>query len=119
MRLYEEEITPRSVLAEALKTQEGYLEALSKGGRKLEPAAGCERRFDKAQKKCQILRELIRALESETVRSSIAQWQREEMTGEKQTGLFAPGFATESAVYFREEANEYPEENMPDYQEGQ
>jgi len=114
---YEEEITPRSVLAEALKTHEGYLEVLSKAGRKLEPAQGCERRFDRERRKCQILRELIRAMESDVVRSSIAQWQREEMTGEKQTGLFSPEFEAEQPVVFREAEDGYPDENVPDHPE--
>ena len=111
---YEEEITRRSVLAEALIQHEIALARASKGGRKLEPMRGYTKEFNREQRKCEILREMIRALESEQVRQAMADWQKEEMTGNRQTGLFAP----EMAVVFREAEDGHTEDDVPDYPEG-
>lgn len=112
---YQEEITNRSVLAEALLEHEAQMYAYSKGRRGLEPAIGKKHQFETEQKKCDILRKMIRALESEPVRVAIARWQQEEMGGEKQRELFSP----EMAVVFRQgDKDGYTDENRAGDPEG-
>ena len=78
------EVTRRSVLLEALKDHEYWLEESSKGRKGLEPEKGLEEQFEEQQKKCELLREMIRALESEPVRKALANWQQELMADEEQ-----------------------------------
>lgn len=95
------EITRRSVLEEALRYRETVAMMASLNGAGLRARKGMEDTFDRYQKECRILRELIQALEYEPVRAAIAEfldepaeelreWQRDAMEGKRQTGLFAP-----------------------------
>lgn len=77
------EITRRSVLLECLQEMEAKLSRASKNGRALEPLRGYEEEFDVLQRKCEVIRELIHAYESEPVRRSIANWQQEIMDGKR------------------------------------
>lgn len=56
---------------------------VSKNGMKLEPLRGFEDEFDAQMKRCRILREIIQALESEPVRRSMAEWQKEIVAGKQ------------------------------------
>lgn len=55
----------------------------SKNKMGFEALEGLEDEFDERQKKCQILRDLIQAYESEPVRKALAEWQIRLMKGEK------------------------------------
>ena len=78
-----EEITRRSVLLEALEEQEARLARCSVNGLKLIPLQGLQDEFRAQLEKCRILREMIQALESEPVRRSMADWQKEIMAGKQ------------------------------------
>ena len=75
------EITRRSVLLEALEDQEAKLSRCSVEGKKLIPMPGLQGMFREQLEKCRLLREMVQALENESVRRSIADWQRDEMDG--------------------------------------
>ena len=75
------EITRRSVLLDALAREEAGMAACSRDGKKLEPMTGLEETFKEQAEKCRLLREMIQALESEPVRQSIANWQKDIMAG--------------------------------------
>ena len=77
------EVTRRSVLLEALENQEAQLSRCSVNGSKLIPLPGMKDLFREQFEKCRILREMVQALESETVRDAIAGWQREIMDGKQ------------------------------------
>jgi hypothetical protein len=77
------EVTRRSVLLEALRMNEDWLRMFSKGQQGLEPKKGSEKQFEEQQQKCDVLREMIRALESEPVRKAMADWQAELMADEE------------------------------------
>ena len=77
------EITRRSTLLDCLAYQERFLMMASKGRTGLIPIEGLEEEFDERRKKCEILREMIQALESEPVRAALAEWQIRLMKGEK------------------------------------
>ena len=92
------EITRRSVLSAALQEKEMELKTFSVGFRGLEARRGCQEQFERYQKECRILRELIQALDNEKVRAAIAEfleepekdikeWQKDVMDGKK-TELF-------------------------------
>lgn len=57
--------------------------ACSEGGKKLIPMPGLTEQFEQQRKKCELLREMIHALESEPVRRVMADWQKEVMEGKK------------------------------------
>ncbi len=107
----EPEITRRSVLEEALEDQTVWLRSYSKMGRSLEPLPGYEKEFDRQRRKCELLREMIRSLENEGVRKAMADWQLEEMKGEKQVGLFDG----ERPLMFREGTNGHTDTDLPDH----
>lgn len=75
------EITRRSVLLAALEREEAEMAACSVDGKRLVPMRGLTEMFEEQKEKCRLLREMIQALESEPVRRSIANWQREVMQG--------------------------------------
>lgn len=77
------EITRRSVLEEALEMQETMLSRSSVNGLKLIPLQGMQEVFREQLEKCRILREMIQALQSEPVRRSMADWQKEMMEGKR------------------------------------
>ena len=75
------EVTRRSVLLEALEEQEARLAKCSVNGMKLIPLPGMQEVFREQFEKCRILRDMIQAMESEPVRTSIANWQKDVMEG--------------------------------------
>lgn len=86
------EINARSVLAEALEEHRKLLAIASEKYTGLIAKKGMEKQFEEEKAKCEVLMGLMIGLQSEGVRSELAKWQKETMDGEKQTGLFAPGF---------------------------
>ena len=97
----ESEVTRREVLSEALKYREDVVKLNSVNGMGLRARPGLEDIFDRFQAECQVLRELMQALEDEEVRAAIAKftereekperlkrWQIKVLRGEKQAGLF-------------------------------
>ena len=79
----EEEITRRSVLLECLRTEELKWKNVSIGCRMLEPIKGLEKDFERQRRKCELLRDMIRACETEPVRRALAEWQIELMAGKE------------------------------------
>lgn len=75
------EITRRSVLLDALEREEAIMASCSVNGLKLVPIRGYEETFQGQREKCRLLREMIQALESESVRREIAKWQQDIMAG--------------------------------------
>ena len=71
--------TIRSVLVEDLDLHERKVKRWSKTFRMLEPLPGFQDQWQEEKDKCEILRELIRAHESEPVRRAMADWQKEVM----------------------------------------
>lgn len=87
------------------------MKQFSVGGRGLEARKGCAEEFERYQKECRILRELIQALDNDKVRAAIAEyleeepdpgplkvWQIKVLHGEKQTGLFEDGYTVENGA---------------------
>lgn len=72
---YREEPTRRGLLKEYLEVEEGLLRAYSKNPSKLEPKEGKDRHWEWHKKRCELLRDMIQALESEPVREALADWQ--------------------------------------------
>lgn len=70
------EITRKSVLTDALQREERTLADYSINQTKLIPRPKFEQAFRDQQEKCRILREMIHALDSETVRRAMADWQK-------------------------------------------
>ena len=68
-------VTKRNVLLECLGWMERIKTAYSKDLKGREPDEKYGNMFQEYEEKCQILRELIRALESEPVRDAISNWQ--------------------------------------------
>ena len=73
------EITRRSVLLECLSIMRQELVMCSKQYNGLEPAKGMEEAWEQGRVKVRILEELIQAYDSEAVRRSLADWQKELM----------------------------------------
>ena len=73
------EITRKSVLLECLSIMREELRICSKGYNCLEPAKGMEEAWEQGRRKVQILQHMIQAYESEPVRRSIAEWQKDVM----------------------------------------
>lgn len=78
-----QEITRRSVLLECLDIMRQNLRICSKEYNMRIAKEGMEEQFDAFEKKCEILRDLIRAYESEPVRAALADWQIRLMKGEE------------------------------------
>ena len=75
------EITKKSVLIECLEYEREIWKMASKKYDTLEPMKGMETQWEEQRQKCEILQELIQALDSEPVRRELAQWQRDVMDG--------------------------------------
>ncbi len=73
------EITKKSVLLECLEYERGLKRLCSVDHEGRLPAKGEEDLFYEQQKKCRIIQELIQALDSEPVRRTLADWQKELM----------------------------------------
>ena len=70
------------------------------------PMKGMENEFHEKRQMCEILQEMLQALNNEQVRMALADWQKELMTKGIQTEL-------------RFDEERYPEENLPDHKEEQ
>ena len=70
------EVTKRNTLLECLDMMEKCKKAFSKNEEGREPEERYGSLFREYEEKCKILRELIRALESEPVRNVLADWQK-------------------------------------------
>ncbi|MBO7421795.1 MAG: hypothetical protein J6T99_00205 [Oscillospiraceae bacterium] len=77
--IHEQEPTRRGMLREFLEIETGMLRVFSKGASMLEPKEGMEAKWERARKRCKLLREMIQALESEPVRAAMASWQQQRM----------------------------------------
>ena len=73
----EKDITRRAVLLECLEIQREMWKICSKRYDTLEPKKGMENIWNEQREKCRILKELIRANESEPVRAALANWQQQ------------------------------------------
>lgn len=93
------EITTRNVLLEYLTRERQKLKMVSKGGNMLEPAFGLAAEWKTQRKRCEILQKLVRALESEPVRRSIAEWQKEMLQAPEQARAEAMRFTEETKAY--------------------
>ena len=78
-----QEITKKSVLLECLDIMRQNMKICSKNFDMRLPKEGLEEQFYTFEKKCDVLRELIHAYDSEPVRAAIAEWQIRLMKGEK------------------------------------
>ena len=73
------EVTKRSVLMECLEYERGLWKLTSKNYDTLVPMAGMEEEWNAQREKCEILADMIRALECERVRQVLGDWQKETM----------------------------------------
>lgn len=71
------EITKKSVLLECLEYERGLTRLCSVDHEGRIPLHGSEDLFYDQQKKCKIIEELIQALDSEPVRRTLADWQKD------------------------------------------
>jgi len=69
------EITRKGILLEYLQREKMGLASCSRNARGLEPIRGFEEEFDRSEKRCRIVRELIQALESNEVEDAMMRWQ--------------------------------------------
>ena len=81
------EINKISVLKECLSIMREELAICSKNYNGLEPKEGMEEAWRQGRKKVEILQEMIQALGNETVRSALADWQKDLMEKGIQTEL--------------------------------
>lgn len=82
--IQEQEPTRRGILREYLEIEEGMLRAYSKHMSKLEPKEGMEEKWERARKRCQIIREMIQALENDKVQEAMANWQTRIMEEDRE-----------------------------------
>lgn len=82
--IQEQEPTRRGILREYLEIEEGMLRAYSKHMSKLEPKEGMEAKWERARKRCQIIREMIQALENDKVQEAMANWQTRIMEEDRE-----------------------------------
>lgn len=85
------EITPRNVLLECLEYERGIWKRISKRYG-LVPAEGLDEEWETQRRKCEILQNLIQALESEPVRAALAGWQKELMQNPEKARAEAMNF---------------------------
>ena len=93
-----------SVLKECLEYERDLWKLCSKNYDRLEPMKGLEEQFAEQKAKCEILSDMIQALQNENVRRAMADWQKD---------LMEHGIQTE--LKFDEER--YPKEYLPDHPE--
>ena len=91
------EITPRNVLLECLEYERGIWKRIGKKYGLL-PTEGLDAEWEAQRRKCEILQDLIQALESEPVRRSIANWQKELMQEPEKARAEAMRFAEETST---------------------
>ena len=72
-------VTKRETLLECLDLMKRFRNCFSQKGIGLAPIDRYTALFTEYDEKCQILREMIQALESEPVRQAMADWQKEVM----------------------------------------
>lgn len=82
--IQEQEPTRRGILREYLEIEEGMLRAYSRNMSKLEPKEGMEAKWERARKRCQIIREMIQALENDKVQEAMANWQTRIMEEDRE-----------------------------------
>ena len=70
------EITKRNTLLECLEMMKKIRNSFSKGRLGITPIDRYATLYEEYDRKCEILREMIQALESETVRRAMADWQK-------------------------------------------
>ena len=73
------EVSRKSVLMECLEYERDLWKLTSEGYDMRVPMKGMEDLFAEQRKKCEILQEMLHALESEPVRHVLANWQQEVM----------------------------------------
>lgn len=73
------EINRKSVLMECLEIMRQELAMCSKHYNGLEPAQGMEEAWQQGRKKVEILADMIHAMENESVRKALAEWQIDVM----------------------------------------
>ena len=71
------EITKRETLLECLDIMKKFRNNFSQRGYGMAPIERYTALFDEYDKKCEILREMIQALESEPVRKALSDWQKQ------------------------------------------
>ena len=80
-----ERVTRKRTLLECLRIIDAQKKNMSRDLNGLEPMPGCEAAWEMERRKEEILRELIRALESPEVERAVATWQK-EITAEDAEG---------------------------------
>lgn len=76
-------MTRREVLIECLELEREMWRISSKKYDTLEPVRSMEAAWEDYREKCRIIQEMIQALESETVRNALANWQMDIMAGKE------------------------------------
>ena len=100
------EITKRQTLLECLDLMTKFRNSFSHKGMGISAIERYQALYEEYDRKCEILREMIRALESEPVRRALADWQRMELP---------PAVLT----FDGEGKDGYPERDEPDHTEEQ
>ena len=70
------EVTKRETLLECLDLMQKFRRCFSEKGSGLTPIPRYKALFDEYDAKCEILRDMLQALESEPVRAAMANWQQ-------------------------------------------
>ena len=73
------DVTRRSVLTECLEYERDLWKLTSEGYDMRIPMKGMEDLFAEQRKKCELLQDMLHALESEQVRCALADWQKDVM----------------------------------------
>lgn len=73
------EINKKSVLIECLEYERGLWKLCSEGYDTLTPMKGMEDKWQEQRQKCEILADMIRAIQCEIVEQALAEWQKETM----------------------------------------
>ena len=111
------EVTRRETLLECLDLMTKIRNGFSQKGYGIVPIERYIELYDEYDQKCEVIRELIRCVESESVKRALADWQKELMQAEKlemKLNLDVPkvqeGWETVELVYDPSIAEEYREE---------
>ena len=81
------EVNKLSVLKECLEYERDLWKLTSEKYNMLTPMKGMEDQFEEQKAKCMILQEMIQALQAESVRRALADWQKDVMDNGIQTEL--------------------------------